>query len=247
MARRVHAFIEERITLAGQSIPYRIRRSKRAKRMRFIVEVDRGLEVVLPADFDASTLPPLLRKHRLWIIRQLREIEALEQKRQEQRNSHQQSILYQGTSLSIALSTGSTKRRKLTLQEDRLLIQCHEQPTEEQLRVWVERWLRQQARQRLGEQVQVWSRCLGVTPNKLFIKSQKTRWGSCSKAGNLSLNWKLIQVPFEVMDYVVLHEMVHLIESSHNKTFWSVIETYCPNYKAHHNWLDEHGTGLILV
>jgi predicted metal-dependent hydrolase len=76
------------------------------------------------------------------------------------------------------------------------------------------------------------------------IKEQKSRWGSCSRAGNLNFNWRLLLAPLPVLDYVLIHELAHLKELNHAPKFWRLVAAACPNYEAHRRWLREHGRTL---
>ena len=86
---------------------------------------------------------------------------------------------------------------------------------------------------------------LGVTVERITIRDQRTRWGSCSTTGALSFNWRLAIAPFEVLDYVVVHELCHLREHNHSARFWKLVEARRPDYRAQRAWLDEHGPELL--
>lgn len=81
---------------------------------------------------------------------------------------------------------------------------------------------------------------MSVSYGNITIREQKTRWGSCSSKGNLNFNWKLILMPSEVLDYVVVHELSHRKEMNHSKRFYKVVESVMPDYKVWQNWLREH-------
>lgn len=85
---------------------------------------------------------------------------------------------------------------------------------------------------------------MGVEFKKIRLSSAQTRWGSCGPQGNLSFNWRLIQAPTEILDYVVVHELAHLIEHNHSRRFWAKVEEFCPDYRAARKWLREKGFGL---
>jgi predicted metal-dependent hydrolase len=86
---------------------------------------------------------------------------------------------------------------------------------------------------------------LGVEVSRIQIRDQRTRWGSCSAAGNLSFNWRLVLAPFDVLDYVVVHEVCHLREANHSRRFWRLVETRRPNWREQKAWLDQHGPELL--
>ena len=83
-----------------------------------------------------------------------------------------------------------------------------------------------------------------VTYHRISIREQKTRWGSCSSAGNLNFNWRLIFAPEEVLDYVVVHELAHRIEMNHSKAFYQIVAQVLPDYQASRKWLRDNGASL---
>ena len=93
--------------------------------------------------------------------------------------------------------------------------------------------------------VERYAQLLGVSYGRITIRSQRTRWGSCSSKGNLNFNCLLTQVPEQVMDYVIVHELCHRIEMNHSKQFWKLVEQMMPDYKTRRKWLKDNGNFLI--
>ena len=108
-----------------------------------------------------------------------------------------------------------------------------------------QRALRCQAKQVLSEKTALFAKQLGVSYSQIRIRSQRTRWGSCSGKGNLNFNCLLMLTPEPVQDYVVVHELCHLREMNHSASFWSLVESVLPDYRLHKQWLKENGTALI--
>jgi len=81
--------------------------------------------------------------------------------------------------------------------------------------------------------------------SRISIRNQKTRWGSCSQKGTISLNWRLIQTPPEVSDYIIIHELMHLMELNHSKRFWKNVQKACPDYKIHETWIRTFGRKIL--
>lgn len=98
---------------------------------------------------------------------------------------------------------------------------------------------RELARQRITRRVEYFAPLVGVTYNRIFIKEQKTRWGSCSSLGNLNFNWKLILLNEELLDYVVVHELAHRKQMNHSPTFWAEVERVLPDYRERRRRLKE--------
>lgn len=108
-----------------------------------------------------------------------------------------------------------------------------------------EKNLRKQARVTITSRVQYYAGLLGVTYNRIAIRDTKSRWGSCSSLGNLNFSWRLILAPDYVLDYVVIHELCHLIEMNHSKAFWNNVAIIQPSYKISREWLKNHGQELL--
>lgn len=101
----------------------------------------------------------------------------------------------------------------------------------------LEQKYRRQARERLRQRTAYFARLMGVSYGKITIKETKTRWGSCSGKGNLNFHWKLVLMPPEVLDYVVVHELAHRKEMNHSPAFWAEVERILPDYRKWRKWL----------
>ncbi len=108
----------------------------------------------------------------------------------------------------------------------------------------LERSYREQAARILGERTAYFAQLMGVTYGKITIRAAKTRWGSCSAKGNLNFHWKLVLMPPEVLDYVIVHELAHRREMNHSPRFWAEVEHVLPDYRERRRWLKENG-GLV--
>lgn len=86
----------------------------------------------------------------------------------------------------------------------------------------------------------------GGSYERISIRDQKTRWGSCSAKGTLSFNWRLMLAPPAVLDYVVVHELCHLTYMNHSAAFWQKVESIYPDYRSSRRWLKDHGQELVL-
>ena len=105
--------------------------------------------------------------------------------------------------------------------------------------------LAQSARQRIPERVRFYAAKMGVTYDRITIRKQKTRWGSCSSKGNLNFNCLLMLAPEQVVDYVVVHELCHRIHMDHSAAFWAEVEKYMPEHATCRKWLKANGRVLL--
>jgi len=104
---------------------------------------------------------------------------------------------------------------------------------------------RREARARISLIAQSEAAALGVTYARISLRDQRSRWGSCSTTGTLSFNWRLVLAPHDVLDYVVVHEICHLLEMNHGPDFWALVERRRPGYHEAKAWLDEHGWEIL--
>jgi hypothetical protein len=105
--------------------------------------------------------------------------------------------------------------------------------------------LKKAAAEKIPERVKFFAPIVGADYGKITIRSQRTRWGSCSARGDLSFNCLLMLCPGDVLDYVVVHELCHRKQMNHSAAFWSEVERVLPDYKSRRKWLKDNGGGLI--
>jgi hypothetical protein len=113
------------------------------------------------------------------------------------------------------------------------------------LRPDIERDLRELARERLVPRLHELAARHGLTVARVSIRNQRSRWGSCSRTGAIALNFRLLQMPLAVCEYVLIHELMHLKQPNHGRRFWAVVEAACPGYRAAERWLRISGRALF--
>jgi predicted metal-dependent hydrolase len=104
---------------------------------------------------------------------------------------------------------------------------------------------RTEARARITLLAQSEAAALGVAYSRITMRNQRSRWGSCSSSGALSFNWRLVLAPHDVLDYVVVHEVCHLVELNHGPAFWRLVAKRRPGYAESKQWLDDHGWEIL--
>lgn len=107
-------------------------------------------------------------------------------------------------------------------------------------------WYKNEALKHITFRVNKFSVLTGLTYKSIKITSAQKRWGSCSAKGGLCFSWRLIMAPLEVLDYVVVHELVHLKERNHSANFWDKVREILPNYVEEYKWLKENGSNLTI-
>jgi predicted metal-dependent hydrolase len=227
------------------AIPYRIRRSSRARHARINVGGD-GVEVVVPRRFPLREVEPFVREKRRWIERTLRRMSESESELAPARLEPGGEVPYLGQRLTLRVRVEPGRVRPHVVRRGPVLHAAVGTPGEVALRKALERWYRRRARTEVEQRLDRAVARAGTRYVNLQIRGQRTRWASCSSSGAMSFNWKLLLAPAEVLDYVVEHEVVHLDVQDHSERFWARLAARCPEWRRHESWLRRHGHALRL-
>jgi len=104
----------------------------------------------------------------------------------------------------------------------------------------VTQWLRNKANETLKAKTKEWAEKIGVEFNNIVIKDQRTCWASCSGKKNINYSYRIVKMPLAVQDYLMVHELCHLVHMNHGQEYWELVAQYCPDYKLHRRWLNEN-------
>ncbi|MBN8649048.1 MAG: M48 family metallopeptidase [Caulobacterales bacterium] len=115
------------------------------------------------------------------------------------------------------------------------------------IRLELGKWFREQSMKRLKSKVKKYSEIIRVKPKSIKVQKLDNKWGSCSPEGDIIFNWRIISAPHSIIDYVVVHELCHLIEHNHSENFWNHVSRIIPDYKKHKEWLKYNGDRLGLM
>jgi hypothetical protein len=226
----------------GQTISYTIKRSHRAKYVRLEVGSGTGLTVVIPKSYKLDRLPDLLRGKSRWILGKLAKYGQVRPLSAEKELKSGDTIPYLGRNLEVVVQQNRRNASSVKLARKRIIVGLA--PGNDKLDLVLEQWYRMQAAKLIRQKAAKIGAHSGLTYDRLIIRRQKTRWGSCSQMGNLSFNWKLIMAPEPVIDYVIIHELAHLKEMNHTKSFWQLVARHCPRWRQHRKWLKDHEAEL---
>jgi predicted metal-dependent hydrolase len=236
--------VEKRETsIDGQTITYTVKRSLRAKRVRLEVRQQTGLTVVIPHFYEIGQLSELLQSKGRWISRNLSRCSHFQSLSAKKELKSGDTVPYLGRDLELVKRENHSGAGGVTL-EVNILVVSPELFKNGILELALEQWYRTAAAKLINERADKLSSQMGISYKRIVIRSQKTRWGSCSHKKNLSFNWKLIMAPEPVIDYVIIHELTHLKEMNHSKRFWELLAQYCPKWRDYKKWLKQHEADL---
>ncbi len=209
------------IIIDGENYSYRIRISRKAKYARLNITPDNGLTLVLPKNVDVKSSERILRTKKDWLKKHY----SFVQKKKDE-------YFYCGKKIDLEVQYDIFRKNiALRYEKKRLIISAPQQYQGSGGEFYLE-WLRFRAEDYIPRRVKMFADKYEFKYRKVSIRQQKTRWGSCSSNGNLSFNAKLMAMNKKVIDYVIVHELCHLIEMNHSKNFWRLVEEIMPDYKA---------------
>lgn len=199
---------------------------------------DMSITVSAPYFMTRSAIDKLLAQKEDWIIEQ----QLIYQSRQRERSlSFENRYFYLGKEYELEKRL---HQKQIVELDDKLYVASSNKRL---IRTYITSWYKQQARKIITERVYYYSRLFGLSFNTISLTSAKTRWGSCSSEKNLFFNWKLIMAPMPVLDYVVSHELAHLVEPNHSRNFWETVRKMSPLYREHRTWLKRYGHTLSVA
>jgi hypothetical protein len=237
------------ITLNGQKIAYTVRKSARARTVRLRIDPKNGLQIVVPDAARGLDIDAVLRDSAGWILQHYGKIE--QGRVQARQFVTGETLPYLGRELPLeVVEKHSGKRITVTLHEARLRVSIPgdipPKDRQEAIRSALEAWYRRQAKEYLGPRVAHLARLHGFEYERITIKGQSTRWGSCSSQRNLNFNYRLMMTSPAAIDYVIIHELCHLREMNHSTRFWALVAEFCPDYKTWVKYLKMNSARLIL-
>jgi predicted metal-dependent hydrolase len=225
-----------------QVIEYELRRSKR-RSIGFMIDGE-GLRITAPRHVTLTEVDAALAEKSRWVSRKLDEWRDHAQRREQMairwEFGGQLSYLGQPLVLVPGGPPGSVLR-----DGDRLVVGLAADAAGDALRETVHAWLKAQARATFAERLPPLVDRLGRSPTRWSLSSARTRWGSCAPDGSIRLNWRLIHLPLQVVDYVIAHELAHLVHLNHGPRFWAKVEALMPDYDQARRLLRDYPDDIL--
>ena len=215
--------------------PIEVIRTNRRKSASVQV-VDCQVQVIIPQALSDQRIEQIVREKTPWIRDKLRRQALLKPKKPKEYVSGE-AFAYLGKNYRLKLVQGSSETVKLTL--GKLAVGADKDIKRELMS-----WYMQHSEKRLNEKVVRFAQVVGVEPKTVKVKDYKSRWGSCSSLGDISFHWAIIMAPHYIVDYVVVHELCHMIHHNHSPAFWQQVEKVLPNYRECRDWLKVNGQEL---
>lgn len=226
-------------TLLGQSVSYEVRQSSEATQPRIDVDI-RGIQVIIP---ESSGVDPetVLTENAAWVIEKKRKYEDYREQIPDRDFTAGEMFPFHGEPHAVVVEQRSTSQ----VEEGALRLAKHH-VNQTSIQRGLEALYRREARKYFETRAEELAEEMDVEYEQIEVRNQRTKWGSCSTSGTLSLNWRLMMAPTSVIDSILIHELTHLREQNHSDAFWSIVAEYDPDYQDHHQWLEEHSPRLVF-
>ncbi len=231
------------------SLEYRLRRSNR-KSMGIFVERDGTIMVTAPHQAELIDIEKFVSEKRIWIYQKLAQKKTLNREGPKREFVNGQGFLYLGKSYRLKLiddagikSGRSSKTAPLRLWHGYFELAETEKA---KARNHFISWYRKQIKKQLKERIPRYDKRIGVKVKDIRILDLGHRWASCGKNGSINFNWRSVMAPVWVFDYILVHELVHMIERGHTDRFWRLVSRVIPDYEEYARWLNENGADLDL-
>ncbi|MEN6622215.1 MAG: SprT family zinc-dependent metalloprotease [Smithella sp.] len=224
--------------------PYTLKRSKRRKKT-ISLQISKNADLIVSAPYftPKSEIKSFIEQKYQWIQKNIQ--------MQKEQNLHYQEktfisgefFYYLGSSYPLEVFFQQNLPKGLVFWSNRFYLNC---PDAEQRKKYFIKWYKKKAGEYFEIQVKNLGSKLQLLPRNIKITSARTRWGSCSGENDLDFSYRLIMAPQAVINYVIVHELMHIREKNHSAQFWKLVATALPEYKLHRNWLRENGYKFIL-
>lgn len=221
-----HAAEQRSILLAGKPVTYTLKRSNKRRSIGLRID-DNGLTVNVPLRASEKWLHSVLQEKAGWVVEKLDSWQ--EKKPAPQQWVEGEPILFRGETFTLRI-VPSLFDAPPQLHGTYLVIHISTAGNQAAIEKIIMQWYRREAMQLFTECIAHFAPLMNVSPREIKLSAARTQWGSCTVRGTVRLNWQLIKMPLHLIDYVVVHELAHLIEMNHSAAFWRVVEAVFPDY-----------------
>lgn len=218
---------------------YTIKRSPKRKKLTITIERDRSVVVHAPASTSDEKIHAIVESKRQWIYEKTKHAQKHDIPHPPGKELvNGESALYLGRQYQIELVKNSSEEIRF---EQRFLIPSKYPAVRKRV---LRKWYMDKAKEKILPRTQKIANDLGVSYANAKIVDNRYRWGSCTTKNNINLNWRLIKAPWYVIDYVIIHELAHLLETNHTPRFWNIVHAHSSTVDRAKQWLLDNGSIL---
>ena len=215
-------------------LDYHVVYSKR-KTLNLSVERDGSVVVRAPLGTPEDKIRRVIEVKRLWLYQKVNHEKKYPPERRRKEFVSGETILYLGRNYRLEITENNLPGVQFHW---RFLLSRKNQPNAARL---FRQWYQARSQERLPNRAKYFAEAMGVAFKKVLVSDMRVRWGSCTPSSNLNFNWRIMRAPTSVIDYVIVHELAHLLEPNHTQRFWHIVAVQVPHCERAKEWLREHG------
>jgi len=235
------------VETSNNEITYTVVKTKR-KTIGITIDMNGEVKVSAPFRISEKQICEVVQKKADWIVKKVNEVRERNANTVCREFVSGEKFPYLGKEYTLKIVEKDLSKAEVLVQENAIAVYISQglsgESRKQAIKEALVKWYRMSFAEIVNERIKKYSLQLNLAPCKVIIKDQKTRWGSCSKKGNINLNWRLIMATIDIVDYVVVHELCHLRIMNHSKDFWNLVESILPNYTEGREWLKVNGNRL---
>jgi predicted metal-dependent hydrolase len=230
-----------------------VERKARRRGVTISLKPDAPIKVKAAKNTPLSVIKQFLLAKETWIEKHLEKFAQERALHPLKKIEHEETFPFLGANLRLRFEPTHLRKVFFTKNEKFLFMHLPESLwsfNEEQLQSFypkLQQFYRAEAEKLIHERIRLWSENMQLFPRELKFRNPNTRWGSCSSRGVITISWRLIAAPIEIIDYVLIHELCHLQYMNHSVRFWALVERHAPDYLAAEAWLKKHHAGLDFL
>lgn len=214
---------------------------RKRKTLSIEVEAPNTITIIAPLGTSEQGILEVVKPKSKWIVQKLFEIKEVQYLKTNKQYVNGESFTYLGRKYSLQF----IHDENITFPEVKLLrgklVAYANNKDEESIKKAIKNWYKEKAKVKIQERINYYQDYFKIKPSKVLIKEQQKRWGSCTSKGELLFNWKCIMTPSPILDYIIVHEMCHLVHLNHSKEFWQLLKRVLPDYEERKGSLKNNG------
>ena len=240
----IRKFANERVHIGNVSLEMLIERTRRKRTISLQVK-DNKLIIKAPRTVSRKNLDEVIQKKQKW-IKQRTILDFEEQNLRNRKFIDNEKFFFRGNEYRLSLILGN--KEDVRIVDGLLLVTCKDDRpiNSKNVKSLIEDFYVNESAQILNTRTKEFAKIMKVQPTGITVKNYVSKWGSCNSKNKISYNWRIIMAPDCIVDYLIIHELCHIIEHNHSKNFWYHVGTYCEDFQKKRKWLRENGHMLVL-
>ncbi len=212
---------------------------KKRKTIGIYIDLYGNIEMRVPKETTEEQIQAVIEKKWAWVCKKSKEMKDRTAGHAEKIYENEEEFLYLGKEYPIIiLANSEEKQDSVILKDDKLYIHVNEH-NDDRIKQVLKKFYYQQCKAIVEKRIKFYQSEFKIKPRSIRISDNKSNWGSCNSRYELTFNWKLSMAPIEVIDYVVVHEMCHMIHLNHDRSFWRLVGKFIPDYEERKAWLSQ--------